>query len=226
VNLTIAGCAFVRSSTPSVVSNDAAGILYPVSTGTADLITVFSGITNRLTVVVTNEAPIARDDGLITTVNHSNSVSTATLVANDLDDSGGPLSVTAVSAASTNGGSVVLSSGQVTYTPLAGYTGPDLFTYTVADAYGASSTGNVFVYVVNGAIPAQGAVTIQANGGSYTVTFRGTPGTTYSIQRATAVTGPWNPISTQTVPPSGIIAITDSAPPPGQAFYKVTPPVP
>ncbi|HEY0455302.1 MAG TPA: cadherin-like domain-containing protein, partial [Verrucomicrobiae bacterium] len=153
-------------------------------------------------------------------------VTLASLLANDSDPEGDvPLTITAVSGTSTNGASVSLGATDVTYTPVAGYTGPDLFTYTVTDSLGASSTGNVYVFVTDGPVPASNNIAITSSAGSRKLTFRGTPGTTYRILRSTFVTGPWDTvISTQTAPPSGIIAVTDSSPPPNQAFYKVVTP--
>ena len=55
-----------------------------------------------------------------------------------------PVSAQAVSAASAKGGTVVLSGGQITYTPPSNYNdnvaGPDTFTYTATDQHGDVST--------------------------------------------------------------------------------------
>jgi hypothetical protein len=121
---------------------------------------------------------------------------------------------------------VSFTAPNITYTPAAGYVGSDLFTYTVSDTFGVEATGRVYVYVSGGPLPEPDHVAIAQSpgGGSYSVSFRGTPGVTYRIQRATDIAGPWTTISTQTVTASGIISYTDAAPPAGQAFYRVVTP--
>src|SRR5207237_7780326 len=51
------------------------------------------------------------------------------------------------------------------------------------------------------------------------LSFSGTAGQSYSIQRAAIVTGPWNTINTQTAPASGLLEYIDANPPVGAAFY-------
>lgn len=53
VNLSFSGCALITSSNPSVLSNDASGVLHALSEGTADVSAIFSGFTNTVTVTVT-----------------------------------------------------------------------------------------------------------------------------------------------------------------------------
>jgi hypothetical protein len=60
------------------------------------------------------------------------------------DSVGNPLSVSGVTQGA-NGGVVLNGNGTVTYTPDAGFTGTDLFTYTVTDGQGNSATGTVTV---------------------------------------------------------------------------------
>jgi len=225
VDLTLAGCAGISSSDNTVISNDAAGLLHAVGAGTATITATFSGISSSLAITVTNGAPVAGDDGIVTSKGVPVTVSIATLLANDTDPDGNSLNITGTSATSTNGGTVSLAPPSITYTPVSGYTGLDLFTYTVSDGFGASSTGRVFVNVVEGQVPTANHITIGSHtGGGYALNFRGTPGTTYRIQRAPNVTGPWSDIATQTASPTGIISTVDSTPLAGQAFYRVITP--
>jgi hypothetical protein len=88
-------------------------------------------------------------------------------------------------------------------------------------------SSSVPISVTSGAPPADNHVAIsKSNAGGYNLTFKGTPGTTYRIQRTTDLTAPitWTDISTQTAPPSGIIFYNDATPPAGQAFYQVVTP--
>jgi hypothetical protein len=224
VNLTASGCIAYQSSASSVISNGAPGVVHALSTGSATLTVSFSGLSSNIVIEATNAAPTPAPNGLATPRNTPAVITIAALLLGDTDPDGDLVSFSSVSATSTNGGTVTLGLLDVTYAPATNYTGPDLFTYTVTDPCGATTTADVYVYVTDGPVPGVNNVAIRSGGGNYTVTFQGTPGTTYRIQRATIITGPWDDISTQTVNPSGIIAITDSSPPPGQAFYRVITP--
>jgi hypothetical protein len=56
------------------------------------------------------------------------------------------------------------------------------------------------------------------------LSFTGTAGQSYSIQRAPVVTGPWNTINTQTTPTSGLLEYLDANPPVVAAFYRTSEP--
>lgn len=66
--------------------------------------------------------------------------------ANDFDPDGDALLVTGVGPAS-HGSTFVTSRGNPNYTPDAGFTGLDSFTYALADGRGATASGTVFVAV-------------------------------------------------------------------------------
>ena len=97
-----------------------------------------------------NVAPVAADDVLTVAEDGSDTVN---VLANDGDSDGDVLTVTPSDPAH---GSVTESGGVVTYTPDAGYAGPDSFTYEVCDPSGACDTATVTVTVtpVNDAPPA------------------------------------------------------------------------
>ena len=92
-----------------------------------------------------NDAPVAGADALQTTAGAAVSVSAAQLLLNDSDPEGDAFSITAVGQAQH--GVVALANGQVTFMPDAGFTGQAAFDYTVTDANGASTTGQVAVAV-------------------------------------------------------------------------------
>ncbi len=77
-----------------------------------------------------------------------NKATTINVLANDVDLSGGTLTITAVTQGAN--GSVTISSDHqtVVYTPNSGYLGSDTFTYTVSDGTW-TATANVNVSVVN-----------------------------------------------------------------------------
>ena len=68
------------------------------------------------------------------------------MLANDTDVDGDLLTVSG-STNGTHGTATCGVGGTCTYTPAAGYSGPDSFTYTVSDGQGGSSVGTVTVTV-------------------------------------------------------------------------------
>lgn len=101
-----------------------------------------------VTVTVTNAAPIAVDDSASTSSGTPVSID---VLANDSDPEGDALTVTAVGTPAN--GSASISGGRVVYTPAAGFTGSDSFTYTIADAFGATATATVRVTVQGNQAP-------------------------------------------------------------------------
>ncbi|SDG17401.1 Ig-like domain-containing protein [Pelagibacterium luteolum] len=142
-----------------------------------------------VTVNPVNDAPVATGD--TASVNEGGNV-VVTVLSNDSDIDGDALSVSGVGTPS-NGTAVINSNGTITYTPNAGYTGPDSFSYTINDGKGGTATASVAVTVhpVNDAPVATGdsvsvnedgavAIAVLANdsdpdGDVLTVTGVGTP---------------------------------------------------
>jgi hypothetical protein len=92
-----------------------------------------------------NIPPQAIDDTLVTALNASITVSSAQLVANDLDADNDPLSLLSVSNALN--GTVSLSNNQVTFTPTQNFTGAASFEYTLSDGQGGTDTALVSVLI-------------------------------------------------------------------------------
>ena len=67
-------------------------------------------------------------------------------------------------------------------------------------------------------------VLARGGNGGYLLSFNGTPGFSYRLQRATEITGPWNNLDTQTAPASGLVEYHDTNPPNTQAFYRAVQP--
>ncbi len=126
-----------------------------------------------------NHAPTANADTAST--NESTAVTVA-VRSNDTDPDGNALTVSGVTQGAN--GSVVIDAvtGNPIYTPNAGYTGTDTFTYTIDDGHGATSTASVTV-TVNAVAPvnhapvsvadnitvAEGATATSLNGGATSV---------------------------------------------------------
>jgi len=96
-----------------------------------------STATVTISVSEVNDLPVATLDKLATPEDIAAVINTADLVANDLagpaNENTQTLTVTAVDAVSTSGGTVSLVGSKVTYTPPADFFGTDSFTYTVTD---------------------------------------------------------------------------------------------
>src|SRR5690606_25969199 len=99
---------------------------YKVNDGTVD------GNTVTVTIGVTpvNDAPVANND---TATTDEGSAVVVAVRNNDTDAEGNPLTVSAVTQAAN--GSVVIDAvtGNPIYTPNAGFSGSDNFTYTISD---------------------------------------------------------------------------------------------
>ena len=90
-----------------------------------------------------NDPPIAGDD---TDTTPEDTAIDVTVLANDMDPDGDPLSV--VSVTDPPSGTAVVNPGDtITYTPDADYFGPDAFDYTIEDPFGASATATVTITV-------------------------------------------------------------------------------
>ena len=181
-------------------------------------------VTSAVARVTVNRPPIANDGGAATTQNQVLRIAHPKLLNNDTDADGDALTVTGVSAMSTNGGSVTLDATQVTYTPQPGFIGTDRFSYTISDGRGGSATADVVVLVVDGALPGQNQMTLVPRPGGMLIRFAGIPGSSYALERSGQVTGPWGTLTTLTAPIHGIMEYLDATPPPGMGFYRTVSP--
>jgi hypothetical protein len=147
----------------------------------------------------------------------------AKLLAVNASHANFPLSLTEVSTTSTNGGSVILGSGVLTYTPPAGYVGADAFTYTVTNGHGFSAQGDVLISVTSSNASSLSIISIIAKDTYRVIECAGVPGRLYVLQFAPASDGPWNDLSDpQQADPTGLIQFTDpTSPLPSLRFYRV-----
>jgi hypothetical protein len=203
----------------------ASGSTFPAGTTTVTC-TATDGCSNVATctfTVTVSTAPVAGNDTMGAVANHSASVSAAKLLANDSSAGGYPLTISAVSPASTNGGTVALSAGIVTYTPVANFTGTDVFTYTLEDDQGGTATGTVIVLVrsANDSSLNQLSATPTQNG--VLVRFAGIPGRTYGVERSVDSTT-WTALGSAAAQSNGLIEFEDTNPPQGGAFYRTVVP--
>jgi large repetitive protein len=144
--------------TPNANFNGPATITYQVSDGQGG----FTTGTISVTVTPVNDPPVARNDVIGTDEEVPIRIP---VLANDTDNDGDPLRVTAASA--NNGTVVINADGTVTYTPRLDFFGTDTITYTITDGNGGTSTATVTVNVGNtNELPVDGNEAVTAIGGS------------------------------------------------------------
>lgn len=126
--------------TPSTGFSGSDSFVVTVSDGRGGTATSTIGIG----VQAVNSAPTAMDDTATTT---QDTAVTVAVRGNDTDPDGDSLTVTGVTQGAN--GSVVIDAvtGHPIYTPNAGFTGTDAFTYTVSDGNGGTDTATVTVTV-------------------------------------------------------------------------------
>jgi hypothetical protein len=103
-----------------------------------------------VTVTALNDAPVAVDDSLTVDEGALGSLNVRT---NDTDADGDTLIVTTSTPTASHGTVSCLGGGGCTYTPTAGYSGPDSFEYSISDGHGGTDTGTVAVTVVPENLP-------------------------------------------------------------------------
>ncbi|MDX6199719.1 MAG: large repetitive protein [Actinomycetota bacterium] len=103
--------------------------------------------TATVNVTVPNTPPTAGDDSAATLVG---AAVTVPVLANDTDPNPAQTLTSGAATAPAHGTAVVNPNGTITYTPTAGYVGPDGFDYTVSDGFG-TDVGHVSVTVSAGA---------------------------------------------------------------------------
>ncbi|MBX2823552.1 MAG: choice-of-anchor C family protein, partial [Gammaproteobacteria bacterium] len=141
--------------TPSADFNGTVTLTYDVEDGNGGSLT---GQQQTYTLNAVNDDPVGTDDSVTTDEDTAVDITTASLLSNDSDVDGDPLSLDNVNAPSN--GTVVLNNNGttgdvtddfITYTPDANFNGADSFTYFLSDGSGATiaTTVNVTVNPVN-----------------------------------------------------------------------------
>ena len=120
--------------TPTAGYFGAASFNYTISDGHGGMATTKVDLT-------VNAAPIAVADTVAGTSNTPLTIASASLLSNDSDPNGDPLTISSVLDA-TNG-TVSLVGGNVVFTPNKDYVGAASFTYTVSDGHGGTASASV-----------------------------------------------------------------------------------
>jgi outer membrane protein OmpA-like peptidoglycan-associated protein len=130
------------SYTPAPGYSGADTFTYSIADGKGG--TASASVAITVTVPVPNHPPVAQNDAY--TVDQNSSANSLDVLANDSDPDGDPLTITAVGTPAHGTASII--NNRISYTPAAGYTGSDSFTYTIADGRGGSASATVAITVV------------------------------------------------------------------------------
>lgn len=173
--------------------------------------------------LVADQPPVAGADFLQTDQDQSATLPEIKLLANDSDADGDTISISAVTTPTAQGGSAIVSGSDVLYTPPAGYSGSDSFTYTLSDGRGQTGLGTVTVTVRDPNDAGNNPATIRnLGGGNFGIQFAGIPSFPYQVQYSGAVTGPWTDFGSPiTATATGAVATTDASPEASTRFYRI-----
>ena len=166
---------------------------------------------------------VANIDEIGVVKDRSVTVTAEKLFANDTAAEEAELTLTATSAVSTNGGTVLMVGNAITFTPAAGFSGLDLFTYTVTDGCN-TATGSVFVTVLdtaNSSANRIGDILLDTDGAH--VRFAAIPGFTYLVERSD-VSADWAVVGSVLAATDGLMEFLDQNPPPGAVYYRTRTP--
>ncbi len=179
--------------------------------------------------VTVNALPGGGADAFSTGANTAVDLTSAKL---KLNDTGSGLQITAVTAGpGLDHGSVALSpipDGTVTYTPKAGYSGNDTFTYTLRNASGCTVEVTVTATIGSGTSQGANAVFAGTDGPDFVAYFAGIPTAVYTAEHATSATGPWAklgdnitaPITNPTGYGIGVFEVREALNSEGGGFYR------
>jgi GH25 family lysozyme M1 (1,4-beta-N-acetylmuramidase) len=148
--------------------------------------------------------------------NSSLSIAISDLLTNATDPDGDALSLAGVSATSTNGAAVTISSGSVLYSPAQPDANlPDQFIYTVSDPFGGQASGPVLISVsgsVSNPPPTISGIHLLPDGNEE-LDLLGSPNQLYYVQTTTNLMAPvlWVTVSTNQADGTGVLHYIDSA---------------
>ncbi|MEV4640628.1 Ig-like domain-containing protein [Actinoplanes sp. NPDC049548] len=123
---------------PAVSGNRTTSVVATVGSATIDTTLALTDNAPATSTVNVNTFPVAADD---TVTVGDNRTSTVSVLGNDTDPDGDPLTVTG--AGQGTNGTVALVGGVLSYTPATSFTGSDSFTYTVSDGRGGTDPATV-----------------------------------------------------------------------------------
>jgi hypothetical protein len=218
-------------ASPMVVSTPASGSFFAAGTNPVSCYTYDSSLnTNTCAfVVMVDRAPVVQTQlSFYLLQDQALSLSREQLLAVASDADNDTLSVSGADANSTNGGTVTLTSTNLTYQPVVGYTGADLFSYTVSDGRGGQATNVVVVLVLAREAVAPSVVYGPfVAAGQFVVRFAGVSGLAYTIEATDTLEAPfWAKVVNVTAPAVdqglgvGVFEFTESLGTGPSRFYR------
>lgn len=183
---------------------------------------VGSPVPSTAATLTVNRPPVCNPVALSRYPTQGSKLTAAQILAQVTDPDGDAVTVTGVSGG-TNA-AVSLLGGFVFYTPNAGNTIADSFTYTVTDARGATASGTVNVSIVVDNAPSQNITKLTVQGNTVTIDFAGIPGFTYGLQYTPTLSpATWvtlGPVTTNSVG-AGHVVDSPSQGTGGSGFYRL-----
>ena len=129
--------------TPAANYNGAAVLEYTIADGNGGTDTALINIT----IHPINDAPIANDDTAATLEDTPITLDKASIISNDSDVDGDPLTITGINLITGNGTAVLNADQSVTFTPAADFNGPVEIEYTISDGNGGTDTAVIRIQV-------------------------------------------------------------------------------
>lgn len=157
----------------------------------------------------------------VSTPENSNAVVSASKLANHASSSKG--TAVAVSASTPGHGSASITGGSLTYSPQAGYVGPDAFTVTFADVHGVQTMAvSVTVGTSGSGGQSPNVLTTGTDGsGNFYALFVGMPNTSYTVETNSVVSGgTWVKYANYTTGADGLLNVTNVPPVSGSQFFR------
>jgi len=210
------------TSSPAPTTSDRNGAVFFKNT----FITVGAGGTIWQSATVTapgpgsNQAPTFAGYSASTSVGTPVSIAASSLVAATSDLDGDLVFITAAAAASAQGGTATLGGGVLNYSPPSAFSGTDSLQLTFTDARGATVIGAVTITVQAPGGNPPGPVVFNLTGGQASLSYQGTFGQSYVIQRSLNLVN-WTVVGNVAAAPNGSVSFTDPSPPAGKAFYRI-----
>jgi hypothetical protein len=161
-----------------------------------------------------NHAPIAVNDSYDTIRNLPLTLPVANLLTNDVDVDGDALTVTAVSNPGAAGGTVNWTNSLIVYTPPPGFTGTDVFTYSVSDGHGGTASGSVTIHVW----PFEVVSITPLAGSGVSLQFAGIPLRTYTVLASSNLVD-WINVGMRTADANGRFSFDQASSTPA-AFFR------
>lgn len=172
--------------------------------------------------LVLNTPPVAGPDTIQRYAYAGVKVPVSTLLSNDFDADGHPITLDSVAASSTAGGMVLLTNAWVHYTPPTGFTNVDSYTYVILDGHGGSTIGTVSVGLLDESGITDNVSIEPLGGGDYRIRFAGVPGRTYDVEYSDGIDpADWHVLATVVANDQGRGETVDSPPGGGPGrFYR------